>query len=90
MHAYISVANPWIGQDDLQTPCVSLVLWCRRRFKIDDVVQASAVHFGCGMWGLIASGLLTSDSRYRDVYNFGISGDSDDGGPKKCCGCEQR
>ncbi|CAM9540680.1 unnamed protein product, partial [Laminaria digitata] len=56
-----------------------------KRLKIDDVVQSSAVHFGCGMWGLISAGLLTSDSRYRDVYSFGAMVESDSG-ENKCCG----
>eukprot|EP00904_Undaria_pinnatifida_P003060 jgi/Undpi1/12755/HiC_scaffold_6.g02423.m1 len=54
-----------------------------RLLRIDDVVQASAVHFGCGIWGLISVALLTSEHRYQDVYSYGM--DVDDEGTK-CCG----
>lgn len=64
----------------------NLSVYVRRRFRIDDVVQASAVHFGCGVWGLISVGLLTTKDRYRDVYSSGALADSkrDD----ECCGRE--
>ena len=50
-------------------------------------MQASAVHFGCGIWGLISVALLASEHRYQDVYSYGM--DVDDEGTK-CCGCEKR
>eukprot|EP00903_Cladosiphon_okamuranus_P017514 g16129.t3 len=53
-------------------------------FRIDDVVQASAVHFMCGVWGLLSVGLLTTKEHYRDVYNSGIF--SDPGREEECCG----
>lgn len=57
-----------------------------KRFRIDDVVQASAVHFMCGLWGLIAVGLLATKEHYRDVYSDGIF--SDPGREEECCGRE--
>lgn len=56
------------------------------RFRIDDVVHASAVHFGCGMWGLVGAGLFTTQERYADVYSYGALAD-----PSRidtCCGGE--
>lgn len=35
--------------------------WLLKRLKIDDVIDASPVHYFCGMWGLIATGLFASD-----------------------------
>lgn len=58
----------------------------RRRLKIDDVVQASPVHFGCGVWGLMASGLLSTKENYRGVYNYGVFFER--GREDTCCGCE--
>lgn len=55
-------------------------------FKIDDVVHASAVHFMCGVWGVISVGLLATKSRYRDVYSYGIF--ADPGREEECCGRE--
>lgn len=54
--------------------------------RIDDVVQASAVHFMCGIWGLISVGLLTTQSDYQSVYSDGVFSDPvrDD----QCCGRE--
>lgn len=60
----------------------------RRRLKIDDVVQASPVHFGCGVWGLMASGLLSTKENYGAVYNYGVFFDR--GRESTCCGCELR
>lgn len=54
--------------------------------RIDDVVQASAVHFLCGVWGLISVGLLSTKRRYRDTYSFGIF--AEDGRAEECCGRE--
>ncbi|CAM9131110.1 unnamed protein product, partial [Hapterophycus canaliculatus] len=53
-------------------------------FRIDDVVQASAVHFMCGVWGLISVGLLTTKSDYQSVYSDGIFSDPVRDG--RCCG----
>jgi len=33
-----------------------------QRFKIDDVINASPVHFFCGVWGLIGTGLFAKPS----------------------------
>eukprot|EP00903_Cladosiphon_okamuranus_P022254 g20464.t1 len=33
--------------------------------KIDDAVGAGAVHFGCGMWGLVAAGFTATDDDRR-------------------------
>ncbi|CAM9176237.1 unnamed protein product [Sphacelaria rigidula] len=58
--------------------------WLLVRLKIDDVVQASPVHFGCGVWGLMASGLLSTKENYRGVYNYGVFFDR--GREDTCCG----
>lgn len=55
-------------------------------FRIDDVVQASAVHFMCGVWGLISVALLSTQSRYQDVYSYGIFSDPER--DEECCGRE--
>lgn len=57
------------------------------RLKVDDVVQASAVHLGCGSWGLTASGLLTTSSNYDAVYSYGVF--AEPGRGDSCCGCEE-
>ncbi|CAN0182284.1 unnamed protein product [Ascophyllum nodosum] len=36
-------------------------------FKIDDAVNASAVHLFCGCWGLIAAGFTATDTARSDV-----------------------
>lgn len=61
-----------------------LGVWFLFRFKIDDVVQAAPVHFGCGMWGLISSGLLSTRENYRAVYTFGLFAQPERA--DKCCG----
>ncbi|CAM9724297.1 unnamed protein product [Ectocarpus sp. 4 AP-2014] len=53
-------------------------------FRIDDVVQASAVHLMCGAWGLVSVGLLSTRSRYQDVYSYGIFSDPER--DEQCCG----
>lgn len=30
------------------------------KYKIDDPLDASPIHAGCGLWGIVASGLLHS------------------------------
>ncbi|CAM9152689.1 unnamed protein product [Ascophyllum nodosum] len=55
-----------------------------KRLKIDDVVQASAVHFGCGMWGVISAGLFITKERYRNMYSDGVYADPDR--DDRCCG----
>ncbi|CAN0291364.1 unnamed protein product [Ectocarpus sp. 6 AP-2014] len=54
--------------------------WCR----IDDVVQASAVHLVCGAWGLVSVGLFSTRSRYQDFYSYGIFSDPER--DEECCG----
>ena len=49
----------------------------RTRLRIDDVVDAGAVHFGGGLWGCIATGLfcheeLTSAALEREVSGYGL------------------
>lgn len=57
-------------------------------FKIDDVVQASAVHLMCGAWGVVSVGLFATRNRYQDVYSYGIF--SDPVRDEECCGREWR
>lgn len=37
--------------------------------QIDDVVDASPIHFFCGIWGLIAAGLFSSKQNYAVAYS---------------------
>lgn len=41
------------------------------KFKIDDAVDAIPVHFGCGIWGCIATGLFAEPSRVDKAYGEG-------------------
>ncbi len=51
--------------------CAS-VFFIERRFKVDDPVGAISVHGTCGLWGILALGLL-ADGTYGDGWN-GVSG----------------
>jgi len=42
--------------------------WTMLRLRIDDPVDAVAVHMGCGIWGLISSGLFATEQYVTDVY----------------------
>lgn len=66
--------------------CYLLGVESLKWLRIDDVVQASAVHFMCGSWGLISVGFLATKNRYRDVYSYGVF--SDPGREEECCGRE--
>ncbi|CAM9640531.1 unnamed protein product [Discosporangium mesarthrocarpum] len=54
------------------------------RFKIDDVVNASPVHFMCGMWGMIAASLFATKPYYTFVYSADIFQDQER--QDQCCG----
>mmetsp|Transcript_16517 Transcript_16517/g.42135 ORF Transcript_16517/g.42135 Transcript_16517/m.42135 type:complete len:472 (-) Transcript_16517:82-1497(-) len=40
----------------------------KRKLKVDDVVDAFAVHCGCGMWGLIAASLFATKENHMAAY----------------------
>lgn len=40
-------------------------------FKVDDPLEASALHGGCGLWGLIAVGFFASRTPATDLYGHG-------------------
>ena len=40
----------------------------RRKLRIDDVVDAGAVHMCCGAWGLIAASLFATKENYMAAY----------------------
>jgi len=40
----------------------------KRVLKIDDVVDASAVHYACGAWGVIATGLFATQPAFSAAY----------------------
>ena len=44
------------------------------KLKIDDVVDASPVHFFCGVWGTIAAGIFASPSNVEMAYGTGSCG----------------
>ena len=37
--------------------------------QIDDVVDASVVHGLCGFWGMLATGLFTTEPGYARAYD---------------------
>lgn len=39
-----------------------------QRLHIDDVVEAFPVHGACGLWGVLAAGLFTTEDNYRRAY----------------------
>eukprot|EP01065_Artemidia_motanka_P029497 TRINITY_DN35603_c0_g1_i1.p1 TRINITY_DN35603_c0_g1~~TRINITY_DN35603_c0_g1_i1.p1 ORF type:complete len:1586 (+),score=448.81 TRINITY_DN35603_c0_g1_i1:74-4759(+) len=47
----------------------------RRKLQIDDVVDAGAVHGGCGAWGLIAAGLFADAARVRSATGLADVGE---------------
>lgn len=48
------------------------------KLQIDDVVDASPVHMFCGMWGVLAAGLLAEKDNYGEAYYSARQSD--------CCG----
>ncbi|CAM9215514.1 unnamed protein product [Choristocarpus tenellus] len=48
------------------------------KLQIDDVVDASPVHFCCGAWGVLAAGLLATKDNYGEAYYAERASD--------CCG----
>ena len=42
------------------------------KLQIDDVVDASPVHFFCGIWGSIATGLFASKKASNDAYSLEV------------------
>jgi len=44
------------------------------KLKIDDAVDAIPVHFFCGIWGCIATGLFAEPGRVMNAYGADISG----------------
>eukprot|EP00752_Nemacystus_decipiens_P002092 g2001.t2 len=48
------------------------------KLQIDDVVDASPVHMFCGIWGVLAAGLLAQKDNYGEAYYSERQGD--------CCG----
>lgn len=39
-----------------------------RKLELDDVVDASPVHFAAGVWGVLAAGLFTTKQNYSQAY----------------------
>merc|ERR1719240_177629 len=40
--------------------------------KVDDVIDASPVHYFCGIWGVIATGLFASDDLLGGAHEAGL------------------
>mmetsp|Transcript_35360 Transcript_35360/g.67632 ORF Transcript_35360/g.67632 Transcript_35360/m.67632 type:complete len:532 (+) Transcript_35360:123-1718(+) len=68
-----SVVNAWeaaiigvVGALVYEAASRALVL-----LEIDDPLDASAMHTGCGVWGMISVGLLSEPDMMRDVFGMG-------------------
>eukprot|EP00762_Andalucia_godoyi_P003891 ANDGO_05734.mRNA.1 Ammonium transporter 2 len=44
-----------------------------QHYGIDDPVEAASVHFPCGVWGLLGSGLFWTDSNLRLTYGDSVA-----------------
>lgn len=55
------------------------------KLEIDDVVDATPVHFCCGVWGVLAAGLFTTKENYKNAY-FSLYAD---GGDRAEVGCNR-
>ena len=44
------------------------------KLEIDDVVDASPVHFFCGIWGTLAAGLFAKPENVEMAYTTGSCG----------------
>jgi Amt family ammonium transporter len=65
--------EPWAaiiagGVGGILFPIFSRIL---TRFKIDDPLEAGAMHGGCGAWGLLATGLLAQTKAVNAAYAVG-------------------
>ncbi|MBI2860340.1 MAG: ammonium transporter [Chloroflexi bacterium] len=59
----------------ISAPAMMLTAWfVERRLKVDDAVGAVAVHFGAGVWGLLAVGIF-ADGTYLGVKGL-IAGEA--------------
>merc|ERR1712113_902899 len=45
-----------------------------KKLKIDDAVDAIPVHYGCGVWGCVATGLFTSPAKEAIAYGNDLRG----------------
>jgi len=66
-----SVVEPYAAVIIGAVGAVVYTFWAefvRRRLKIDDVVDASAVHYACGMWGLVSASLFATKANYEAAY----------------------
>jgi Amt family ammonium transporter len=79
--ANCNVIEPWAAV--LIGLCASVVYisssYLLKLLKIDDVIDASPVHFFCGIWGVLATGLFGSDALMGDheaglFYGGGLIG----------------
>ena len=62
--------EPWAaivagGVGGIIFPCVSRLL---TRLRVDDPLEAGAMHGGCGVWGLFATGLLAQTKAINTYY----------------------
>merc|ERR1711871_767163 len=63
VHAWAAVLTGVIGGLIYSTVSASML-----KMHIDDVVDAFAVHFACGVWGLIAAALFTTKEFFEIVF----------------------
>jgi Amt family ammonium transporter len=40
------------------------------KLRLDDVVQAVPLHLGCGIWGMVATGLFAEQDKYKNTGAF--------------------
>lgn len=43
-----------------------------KRFQIDDPLDASPIHFFCGIWGVLSAGLFATPKNVKNAYGGGV------------------
>ena len=68
-----SVIEPWAAIVIGAIGAIVFKLWSifMKRMKIDDVVDAVAVHGACGIWGVVAAALFSKLEFFEEVYGSG-------------------
>eukprot|EP00004_Rigifila_ramosa_P018160 TRINITY_DN4487_c0_g1_i1.p1 TRINITY_DN4487_c0_g1~~TRINITY_DN4487_c0_g1_i1.p1 ORF type:complete len:497 (+),score=100.08 TRINITY_DN4487_c0_g1_i1:2-1492(+) len=71
--ASCSYVQPWAAVAIGATSAVVYIFASRLvlRLRIDDPLDAAALHYGCGMWGLICGAFFGDQDLIADVYGVG-------------------